>query len=70
MGIVDLLKESAMACSETLNVLEVGTGSIKDNMDDLCEILESEIIKSKTSNEEKQRLLKRLHLDFSKEPLS
>ena len=43
-----------------LNVSEAGKGSIKDNMDDLCDILENEIIKSKNSDEEKQRLLKRL----------
>jgi len=39
---------------------EAGEGTIKDNMDDLRDILEDEILKSKASNEEKRTLLKRL----------
>lgn len=39
---------------------EAGVGTIKDNMDDLRDILEDEILKSKGSEEEKKALLKRL----------
>lgn len=48
-GLGDILKANA-SCK----------GSIKENMDDLCEILEDEILKSSTSDEEKKELLKRL----------
>lgn len=60
MGINDLFKNDIFGHSDIMNVSEAGKGSIKDNMDDLCEILESEIIKSKASDEEKQNMLKRL----------
>ena len=39
---------------------EAGTGTIKDNMEDLRDILEDEILKNKSSMEEKKVLLKRL----------
>ena len=60
MGISDLVKNGVFEYTNKLNAFEAGKGSIKDNMDDLCEILECEIIKSKSSDEEKQKLLKRL----------
>ena len=45
---------------DILKNAEAGEGTIKDNMDDLCDILEDEILKSKTTEEEKKELLKRL----------
>ena len=48
-GIEDLLKRT-----------EAGEGTIKENMDDLRDILEDEIIKRNCSDEEKKALLKRL----------
>ena len=35
-------------------------GTIKENMDNICEVLEEEILKSETSEEEKKAMLKRL----------
>ena len=43
-----------------LGTVEAGKGTIKDNMDDLRDILEDEIIKSKSTDDEKKLLLKRL----------
>lgn len=43
-----------------LKSMEAGNGTIKDNMDDLRDILEDEILKSKSSDEEKKELLRRL----------
>lgn len=37
-----------------------GSTTIKESMDDLCELLEDEILKSKSTDEEKKALLKRL----------
>lgn len=54
------LKSINSGLDNILKNAEVGEGTIKDNMDDLCDILEDEILKSKASEEEKKNLLKRL----------
>lgn len=56
----DFFKDINSSLEQVLNAGEAGTGTIKDNMDDLCDILEDEILKSKSSEEEKKALLKRL----------
>lgn len=56
----DLFKDLNLSLEDGLKNAEVGEGSIKDNMEDLCDILEDEILKSKSSEEEKKLLLKRL----------
>lgn len=56
----DLFKGLNSSLEDVLKNAEVGEGTIKDNMDDLCDILEDEILKSKTTEEEKKGLLKRL----------
>lgn len=58
--LADLFKGLNSSLEDVLKNAEAGEGSIKDNMDDLCDILEDEILKSKTSEEEKKELLKRL----------
>lgn len=53
--------ESLNSSLETAKqIAEDSKGTIKDNMDDLCDILEDEILKSPSSEEEKKALLKRL----------
>ena len=56
----DLFKGLNTNLEDVLKSTEAGEGTIKDNMDDLCDILEEEILKSKTTEEEKKNLLKRL----------
>ena len=56
--LADLLKGFSDGLVDFMKAADEGT--IKDNMDDLCDILESEILKSETSEEEKKALLKRL----------
>lgn len=56
----DLFKDLNSSLEDVLKNAEAGEGTIKDNMDDLCDILEDEILKSKASDEEKKELLKRL----------
>jgi len=56
----DLFKDLNSTLEDVLKSTEAGEGTIKDNMDDLCDILEEEILKSKSSEEEKKALLKRL----------
>ena len=56
----EFLKNFEEYLAEDLKVAEAGKGTIKDNMDDLCDILEEEILKSKSDDEEKKMLLKRL----------
>ena len=51
---------SKASVSSIVEAMEAGKGSVKDNMDDLCDILENEIINSKSSEEEKRIMLKRL----------
>lgn len=51
---------SKASVSSIVKAMEAGKGSVKDNMDDLCDILENEIINSKSSEEEKRIMLKRL----------
>ena len=56
--LAEFIKE--LNINEFLKEHEAGEGTIKDNMDDLCDILEDEILKSNTSEDEKKKLLKRL----------
>lgn len=56
----DLFENLGDSIDDVLRAKEAGEGTIKDNMDDLCDILEEEILKSKSSEEEKKNLLKRL----------
>lgn len=56
----ELFKNLNSSLEDVLKNAEAGEGTIKDNMDDLCDILEDEILKSKSSEEEKKTLLKRL----------
>lgn len=56
----DLFKNLSSNLEDVLKYAEAGEGTIKDNMDDLCDILEEEILKSKAPEEEKKGLLKRL----------
>ena len=58
--LADLFKGLNSNLEDVLKNAEAGEGTIKDNMDDLCDILEDEILKSKSSEEEKKKLLKRL----------
>ena len=58
--LTDLFKNINSSLEDVLKNAEAGEGTIKDNMDDLCDILEDEILKSKSSEEEKKALLKRL----------
>lgn len=58
--VADLFKDLNSNLEDVLKNAEAGEGTIKDNMDDLCDILEDEILKSKASDEEKKNLLKRL----------
>ena len=58
--LADLFKNINSSLEDVLKNAEAGEGTIKDNMDDLCDILEDEILKSKSSEEEKKALLKRL----------
>ena len=56
----NLFKSMSSGLEDVLKRAEAGEGSIKDNMDDLRDILEEEILKSKGTDEEKKVLLKRL----------
>lgn len=56
----DLFKNIGDSIDDVLRAKEAGEGTIKENMDDLCDILEEEILKSKASEDEKKELLKRL----------
>ena len=56
----DLFKDLGDSIDDVLRAKEAGEGTIKENMDDLCDILEEEILKSKASEAEKKDLLKRL----------
>lgn len=56
----DLFQNINESLENVLKNAEAGVGTIKDNMDDLCDILEEEILKSKASEEEKKALFKRL----------
>lgn len=58
--LANLFKGLNSSLEDVLKNAEAGEGTIKDNMDDLCDILEDEILKCKTSEEEKKELLKRL----------
>lgn len=55
-----LVWEMSESLPEILKVTEAGEVTVKENMDDLCDILEAEILKSRTSEEEKKNLLKKL----------
>ena len=56
----NLFKSMSSGLEDVLKRAEAREGSIKDNMDDLRDILEEEILKSKGTDEEKKVLLKRL----------
>ena len=58
--LAELFKELNLNLEDVLRNGDAGEGTIKENMDDLCDILEDEILKSKSSEEEKKALLKRL----------
>lgn len=58
--LADLFKGIDLGLEDILKNAEAGEGTIKDNMDDLQDILADEILKSKCSDEEKKTLLKRL----------
>jgi len=55
-----LFKNMNSSLDDILKGTEVGEGTIRDNMEDLRDILEDEILKSKSTAEEKKELLKRL----------
>lgn len=55
-----MFKNINSSLEDVLKNTEAGEGTIKDNMNDLCDILENEILKSKATEEEKNKLLKRL----------
>ena len=52
--LADLFKGLSSTLEDVLKNAEAGEGTIKDNMDDLCDILEDEILNSKSSEEEKK----------------
>jgi len=56
----ELFESINAGLENVLRAAEAGEGTIKDNMDDLRDILADEILKSKTTNEEKKKLLHRL----------
>lgn len=56
----DLFKNLNSSLEDALKGAEAGEGSIRDNMDDLRDILEYEILNSKSTNDEKKSLLNRL----------
>lgn len=58
--VASLLKTMTSSLEDILRGVEAGEGTIKDNMDDLRDILENEIVRSKGSDEEKADQLKRL----------
>ena len=58
--IFNQFKMPKTSLEDVLKSTEAGQGTIKDNMDDLRDILEEEIVKSKCTDEEKKALLKRL----------
>lgn len=61
MGIFsELFRDMGTDFETYLKNFEAGEGSIRENMDDLCDILEDEILKSREPEEEKKALLKRL----------
>ncbi len=55
-----LFKTACYGVEEDLRTSEAGKGSVKDNMDDMRDILEDEILASKSSDEEKRKQLRRL----------
>lgn len=60
MGVFSEFLKSCSTDDFNFNGGEAGEGTIRDNMDDLRDILEDEILKSRGSDEEKKALLKRL----------
>lgn len=56
----NLFKNVNSSLDDILKGTEAGEGTIRDNMEDLRDILEDEILKSKGTAEEKKELLKRL----------
>lgn len=58
--LAELFKNLDSTLEDALKGAEAGEGTIRDNMEDLRDILEEEIVNNKGSNEEKKALLKRL----------
>lgn len=58
--LTELFKNANSGLEDILKRAEAGEGTIRENMDDLCDILEDEILNRKSSEEEKKALLKRL----------
>lgn len=56
----EFLKNLSSGLEDELMAGEAGKGTIKDNMDDLCDVLEDEILKSNSTEDEKKNMLKRL----------
>lgn len=56
----EFLKNLSSGLEDELKAGEAGKGTIKDNMDDLCDVLEDEILKSNSTEDEKKNMLKRL----------
>lgn len=56
----DLFKNLNSSLEDALKGAEAGEGSIRDNMDDLRDILEYEILNIKSTNDEKKSLRNRL----------
>lgn len=58
--LTELFKNANSGLEDILKRAEAGEGTIRENMDDLCDILEDEILNRRSSEEEKKSLLKRL----------
>ena len=58
----ELLRNMNASLDDMLKGAEAGEGTIRDNMEDLRDILEDEILKGKSTAEEKKELLKRLRI--------
>ena len=56
----EIFKNLSSGLEDELMAGEAGKGTIKDNMDDLCDVLEDEILKSNSTEDEKKNMLKRL----------
>lgn len=56
----EFFKNLSSGLEDELKAGEAGKGTIKDNMDDLCDVLEDEILKSNSTEDEKKNMLKRL----------
>lgn len=57
---LEMIRNRNTQFEDLLEKSEAGLGTVRENMDDLRDILENEILKSRSGEEEKQKLLKRL----------